>query len=179
MFPRLALLALPALAALAPVAVAQSPAPPSPDGAATLPPWIAADTAARSVRLELETTPGTPSASINGRREGGLTIVVPLGWTVTWRWRSTDTAATHSLVLVVQREKLPERGGRPAFPNAMTRMVTAGLPAGRTDETTFVAEEAGWYWLLCGVPTHALNGEWIEFRVDPAAKGAGLIVRER
>lgn len=176
---RLARLALPALVALAPAA-AQSPAGlPGTAGAQVLPAWIAADPVARTVRLELETTPGVPSAAINGRREGGMTIVVPLGWTVAWRWRSTDTTAAHSLVLMVQREKLPERGGRPAFPNAMTRMATAGLPAGRTDETTFVAEEAGWYWLLCGVPTHALNGEWIELRIDPEAREPGVNMRER
>jgi Sulfocyanin (SoxE). len=43
----------------------------------------------------------------------------------------------------------------------MTRMVTAGLPAGQGDRTTFTAEEAGWYWLLCGVPGHAIAGEYL------------------
>jgi len=54
--------------------------------------------------------------------------------------------------------------------NAMTRMVTAGLKAGQEDVTTFVADQAGWYWLLCGVPGHALKGEWVGLRVDPDAR---------
>jgi hypothetical protein len=33
----------------------------------------------------------------------------------------------------------------------MSRSVLPGLGAGKTDETTF-ADQAGWYWLLCGVP---------------------------
>lgn len=139
-------------------------------------PWVVVDSAARTVLLTLEVTApaGTPSALLNGHREGGVQIVVPLGWTVTWDWQSADSAGNHSLVLMVEREKLPSEGGQPSFTNAMTRGVTAGLPAGQADRTTFVAEEAGWYWLLCGVPGHALAGEWIGLRVDPEAKTAGL-----
>jgi hypothetical protein len=75
---------------------------------------------------------------------------------------------------MVQREKVPTEGGRPAFSNAMTRSLAEGLSQGQADQTTFVADEAGWFWILCGVPGHALKGEWIELRVDPEAKTAGL-----
>jgi hypothetical protein len=51
-------------------------------------------------------------------------------------------------------------------------MVTAGLRPGQGDRTTFTADEAGWYWLLCGVPSHALAGEYIGLRVDPDARTA-------
>jgi hypothetical protein len=80
---------------------------------------------------------------------------------------------------MIQREKLPLEGGRPSFSNAMTRTVSAGLPLGQTDQTTFEAEEAGWYWLLCGVPSHALAGEWLELRVDPEAKAARIEIKKR
>jgi uncharacterized cupredoxin-like copper-binding protein len=75
---------------------------------------------------------------------------------------------------MVEREKLPMEGGRAAFSNAMTRMVSAGLAAGQGDRTTFTAEEAGWYWLLCGVPGHAIAGEYIGVRIDPDAKTASV-----
>jgi plastocyanin len=146
--------------------------------ASTHPEWIKSDSAARQVTLSLETAvrPGSTMASINGYRNGEARVVVPVGWTVTWNWRNADSAA-HSLVVMVQREKIPLEGGRPAFSNAMTRMVTQGLESGQTDQSTFQAEEAGWYWLLCGVPSHALNGEWIELRVDPDAKKPELVVK--
>jgi uncharacterized cupredoxin-like copper-binding protein len=142
----------------------------TPASADSVPRWMSVDSAARTVRLELEVTPVAGGlAAINGHRDGDLRIVVPKGWTVQWRWRNADTVP-HSLVLMAEREKLPERGGRPALTNALSRMVATGLKPGQTDETTFVADEAGWYWLLCGVPGHALKGEWIGLQVDPDAR---------
>jgi hypothetical protein len=136
-------------------------------------PWLVADTAARTVTLTLDVTApaGLPSALIAGHRAGDVEIVVPLNWTVTWHWQSSDSTAPHSLVVMVEREKLPLQGGEPALDNAMTRLLTTGLKAGQTDVTTFTADQAGWYWLLCGVPGHALKGEWLGLRVDPDAKG--------
>ena len=157
----------------APPAVAQPPAQQD------TPPWLVADTAGRTVTIALQVTPGSDGgpALINGHHNGALQIVVPLGWTVQWDWRSTDSTAPHSLVVMAEREKLPLEGGREAFTNAMTRAVTAGLPAGQGDRTTFTADEAGWYWLLCGVPGHAIAGEYLGLRVDPEAKTAS--VKER
>ncbi len=144
-------------------------------------PWLLVDSTARVATLELEVTakPGAASALINGYRAGEARIIVPLGWTVKWNWRSADTTAGHSLVVMVQREKTPLEGGRAAFSNARTRMVTEGLSAGQPDQSTFVAEEAGWYWMLCGVPGHAINGEWLELRVDPAAGRPSIVIRKK
>jgi hypothetical protein len=80
---------------------------------------------------------------------------------------------------MVQREKIPLEGGRAAFSNAMTRSVLEGLRPGQGDQSTFVAEEAGWYWLLCGVPGHAIKGEWLELRVDPDVKLPTVVVRKK
>jgi hypothetical protein len=141
--------------------------------------WLTADSAGKTATLDLEVTrpAAAPSALLNGSRQGQARIVVPVGWTVQWSWRNSDPKSPHSLVVMVQREKLPLEGGRPAFSNAMTRMVAEGLAAGGTDQTTFLAEEAGWYWLMCGVPGHALEGEWLELRVDPEATTASVKVK--
>jgi plastocyanin len=165
-----------------------SPQPTSPPASApprAVPPstkspeWLTVDAAAKtaSITLEVHTAPNALSATLNGYRNGEARIVVPVGWTVRWSWRNGDTSS-HSLVVMVQREKIPLEGGRPAFSNAMTRMVTEGLPQGQTDQTTFEAEEAGWYWLMCGVPDHALKGEWLELRVDPAATTARVELKK-
>lgn len=140
------------------------------------PEWLVADSAARTVTLNLVVTApaGAPSALINGYREGGVQVLVPLNWTVRWHWQSSDSTAPHSLVLMQEREKLPLQGDRPALQNAMTRMATAGLTAGQTDVTSFTADQTGWYWLLCGVPGHAIKGEWIGLRVDADAGTASV-----
>ena len=136
-----------------------------------LPSWVTVDSAARTVHLTLDVTAtaGEPSARIAGIRDGGAQVVVPLGWTVAWDWRNADSTSPHSLVLMQEREKLPTEGGRPPFTNAMTKSLTAGLAAGQSDHTSFEADQTGWYWLLCGVPGHAIAGEWVGFRVDPSA----------
>lgn len=139
--------------------------------------WLTTDSAGRTATLVLEVTrpAAAPSALLNGHRNGEGRIVVPVGWTMRWNWRNSDPHSSHSLVVMVQREKLPLQGGRAAFSNAMTRMAAEGLPPGASDQTTFEAEEAGWYWLMCGVPGHALEGEWLELRVDPEAATASVV----
>jgi hypothetical protein len=182
-----ALLVLAAVAACGSAQTTPAPAPaPAPahapgqaarsDSGSDTPAWLVADSAGRTVTIALQVTPasGGGPALINGHHDGSLQIVVPLGWTVQWDWRSADSTSPHSLVVMAEREKLPLEGGREAFTNAMTRAVTAGLAAGQGDRTTFTAEEAGWYWLLCGVPGHAVAGEYLGLRVDPEAKTASV-----
>ena len=160
--------------------VAAAPAAETGDTAAS-PSWLTVDSVAKTATVTLEVTapPGAPSALINGYRAGEVRILVPLGWTVKWDYQSADSAAPHSLVVMVQREKIPLEGGRAAFSNAMTRMVLEGLRPGQSDQSTFVADEAGWYWMLCGVPGHAIKGEWLELRVDPEAKLPSLVLRKK
>lgn len=178
---RLALLFL-ALGAGAACASAQTSAPaapppstPTPLARSQSPDWLVADSAARTVTVALRVAPAPDggAALINGHRNGELRIVVPLNWTVQWDWQSADSTAPHSLVVMAEREKLPTEGGRAAFTNAMTRMLADGLQPGQGDRTTFTADQAGWYWMLCGVPGHALEGEYIVLRVDPEAATAG------
>lgn len=155
--------------ALAPGALAQASAPG----------WVTVDSTARTVTIALEVTHpgGAPSALLNGLREGAAQVVVPLGWTVAWDWRNADSTAPHSLVVMQEREKLPTEGGRPVFTNAMSKSLAAGLAAGGTDHTSFEADQVGWYWLLCGVPSHALQGEWLGLKVDADAKTPAIVVK--
>lgn len=142
--------------------------------------WLVVDSANRTATISLQVTsaPGAASALLNGYRAGEARVIVPRGWTVKWNWRNADSASPHSLAVMTQREKIPLEGGRPAFINAMTRMLTGGLPAGQTDQTTFEADEGGWFWVLCGVPEHALKGEWLELRVDPEATTARVEIKK-
>lgn len=144
-----------------------------------LPEWVSVDSANQAVHLDLTATAGSEpgTALINGHHNGDIQLVVPLGWTVRWSWRNGDSTAAHSLVVMAEREKLPLEGGRPALDNAVSRQVTQGLKAGQKDETTFTADQAGWYWILCGVPGHALKGEWISLKVDRDAKGVSVTTK--
>jgi hypothetical protein len=142
-----------------------------------LPAWIRADSSARTVMLDLTIThpSGAPSALISGEHDGSITVVVPRGWTIRWHWINQDSTAAHSLVVVAEREKLPQEGTSAVFTNAMTKNLKTGLAVGMTDDTSFEADEAGWYWMVCGVPGHAIAGEWISLKVDAAATSVGVI----
>jgi hypothetical protein len=144
-----------------------------------LPPWISVDSAGKSLTLSLRAQAGGPEgiATLNGYHHGNAQLVVPAGWTVHWQWVNADTGQNHSLVLMAEREKLPLQGGQPALDNALSRAVVKGIPPGQKDVTTFVADQPGWYWLLCGVPGHALRGEWIGLKVDARATGPGVVAK--
>jgi hypothetical protein len=168
-----ALCACSAVAQTAPPAKTSPSAAPAPAPDDPSPGWLVADTGSRTATLTLQVTRSADGTTlINGRRHGDAQVVVPLNWTVQWDWRNADSASPHSLVVMAEREKLPSEGGRPVFTNAMTRQVTAGLRLGEGDRATFTAEEAGWFWLLCGVPGHAIAGEYLGLRVDPEARTA-------
>ena len=142
-------------------AVGQAPDP-------GLPGWVAVDSASRTATLALDALPGGPDgiATLNGHHHGDLQLVVPLGWTIRWAWTNRDSTRNHSLVVMAEREKLPTEGGRPALENAMSRAVTGGLKPGQRDVTVFLTDQPGWFWMLCGVPGHAIRGEWIGLKVD-------------
>lgn len=144
---------------------------------AALPSWVTVDAPGKTVRLALDAAPLAHDTlvAINGERQGSLQVVVPLNWTVQWAWVNSDSGASHSLVVMAEREKLPLEGGRPAMDNAWSRAVTTGLKPGQKDNTTFVADQAGWFWMLCGVPGHAIAGEWIGLKVDREATTVSVV----
>ena len=97
----------------------QAPAPPP----QAQPAWLVADTAARTVTLSLDVTApaGSASALIAGHRAGEVEIVVPLNWTVTWHWQSNDSTASHSLVVMAERDMFPADVQRPS-PDVMVTL---------------------------------------------------------
>lgn len=145
-----------------------------------LPPWIAVDASGKTVLLTLEVrhAAGDTLITINGEHRGSVQVVVPLNWTVQWVWVNGDSSGAHSLVVMAEREKLPLEGGRPALDDAWSRAVTTGLKPGQKDNTTFIADLAGWYWMLCGVPGHAIAGEWIGLKVDREAINPSVVSKD-
>jgi len=131
---------------------------------AQLPGWVRSDTLARTVTLDLVAAHGTLSGALAGK----LQVVVPKDWTMKLEWRNDDSTA-HSFIVQREREKLPELAGEPAFQYAYSRSAVLGMAPGKSDRTQFVVDQAGWYWILCGVPGHAIAGEYISLRVDPTA----------
>ena len=133
--------------------------------------FLSYDSGARTVALKLFSAHGSNNGGLNfnGGSSGSVTITVPVGWTVTWAFKNED-AIPHSAIVLVNKMPFPAQPLDPAIPRAYTNDVTAGLPTGRTDQTTFKASPAGQYLIACGVPGHAPSGMWIHLDVSADAK---------
>jgi sulfocyanin len=133
--------------------------------------FMSYDPAAKTVSLKLFAAHGSVNGGMNfnGASNGGSTITVPVGWSVSWNFTNED-AIPHSAIVLVNKMPLPAQPQDPAIPRAYTNDVTAGLPTNGTDQTTFKASSAGQYVIACGVPGHAPSGMWIRFDVSADAK---------
>lgn len=150
---------------------ATSPAPKAASTNVPLNEFLSYDPAAKSVALNLFAAHGPTNGGMNfnGGSNGGVTITVPVGWTVAWAFKNED-AIPHSAIVLPNKMPFPAQPQVPAIPRAYTNDVTGGLPTGGTDQTTFKASPAGQYLIVCGVPGHAPSGMWIHFDVSADAK---------
>ena len=133
--------------------------------------FLSYDSGAKSVALKLFAAHGSINGGMNfnGGSNGSVTITIPAGWTVTWAFKNED-AIPHSAIVLLNKMPFPAQPQDPAIPRAYTNDVTAGLPTGGTDQTTFKASPAGQYVIACGVPGHAPSGMWIHLDVSADAK---------
>jgi sulfocyanin len=156
-------------AATAPASTAASAA--ASDSSVKVNEFLSYDPAAKTVSLKLFAAHGSVNGGMNfnGASNGGSTITVPVGWTVSWSFKNED-AIPHSAIVLANKMPFPAQPQEPAIPRAYTSDVTAGLPTNGTDQTTFKASPAGEYVIACGVPGHAPSGMWIHFNVSADAK---------
>jgi sulfocyanin len=156
--------------AAAPAAASTAPAAAS-DSSVKVNEFLSYDPAAKTVALKLFAAHGSVNGGMNfnGASNGGSTITVPVGWSVSWKFTNED-AIPHSAIVLVNKMPFPAQPQEPAIPRAYTNDVTAGLPTNGTDQTTFKASPAGQYVIACGVPGHAPSGMWIHFDVSADAK---------
>jgi sulfocyanin len=156
--------------AAAPAATSAAPSAAS-DSSVKVNEFLSYDPAAKTVALKLFAAHGSVNGGMNfnGASNGGSTITVPVGWSVSWKFKNED-AIPHSAIVLVNKMPFPAQPQEPAIPRAYTNDVTAGLPTNGTDQTTFKASPAGQYVIACGVPGHAPSGMWIHFDVSADAK---------
>ena len=131
------------------------------------PAWLAADSAKRTVTFNLIAGHGTVNSGLNfnGFKAGGLTLTVPVGWTVVVKFVNTDPNLPHSATVIPDVKTPPLGAVAPAFPQGFTRALAEGMPDGERDEFTFVAGKAGAYQFFCAVPGHGAGGMWIRLHV--------------
>ena len=156
----------------APAAEAPAPAAPAPAGAAD---WIRIDSAANTVTLDIVAgKDGTNNNwNFNGFANGGYTVTVPQGATVTINFSNNDANMGHSIG-VAEKPAGPWPATMPATPvftggvSSNPTSMTESTMNGETETVTFTANRAGEFALVCYVPGHATAGMWINFTVGGA-----------
>ena len=142
------------------------------------PTWLTFDSAAKTVRFQLIAglTGLNGALNFNGFRDGGLTLVVPVGWMTEVAFRNHDGMLPHSAEVIAQQTPLPTQSVDPAIARAFTFQLSAGLPSEATDVMRFAAQPAGEYLIFCGVPGHGAAGMWIRLGVSATAKTPALLL---
>jgi len=139
--------------------------------AAPPPKWMQVD--AKNETVQLDISMGEPSTAggfnFNGYANGSMTVTVPVGWTVKVKADDVDQYLSHSLEIVDAQDKPPVQALEPAFPKAETPDVKTGIKPSQKASFTFKADKPGEYWMMCGVPGHALGGMWDKLIVSESA----------
>ena len=134
--------------------------------------WLSFDPAAKTARFELIAglTGLNGALNFNGFRDGGLTLVMPVGWTTEIAFKNHDGMLPHSAEVISPQTPLPVQPVSPAIPRAFTLDLAKGLPPEGTDVIRFTAQPAGEYLIFCGVPGHGASGMWIRLQVSATAQ---------
>jgi hypothetical protein len=141
------------------------------------PAWLSVDVPAKAVRFQLIAglTGVNGALNFNGFRDGGLTLVVPVGWRTEIDFRNHDGMLPHSAEIIAPETPLPTQPAAPAIPRAFTLRLAEGLVSEATDTLRFTAQPEGEYLIVCGVPGHGAAGMWIRFRVSAATEAPALV----
>lgn len=133
--------------------------------------WLSVDAAAKTARFHLIAgLTGTNGAlNFDGFTDGGLTLVIPTGWAVEMDFVNHDGMLPHSATVVAATLPIAAAPQGAAIPRAYTVRLSEGLPPLGKDTMRFTAAPAGDYFIVCGVPGHAMAGMWIRLRISDSA----------
>lgn len=142
------------------------------------PTWLSFDSGAKTARFQLIAglTGLNGALNFNGFRDGGLTVVIPAGWTAEIAFKNHDGMLPHSAEVISPQTPLPAQPVSPAIPRAFTLKLSTGIPPEGTDVMRFAAQPAGEYLIFCGVPGHGAAGMWIRLRVSETAHAPTLLL---
>ncbi|WP_448206700.1 sulfocyanin-like copper-binding protein [Azospirillum sp. sgz302134] len=146
------------------------------------PSWITANPDRKQVRMDVVAgwNPNNGALNFNGYYKGGMTVVVPVGWTVSIKFTNHDGMLPHSLLVTkaYAPNEMPDVAGvnQVAIPRAYTNSPEQGLPPNGGDTLDFKTSTAGDFDFICGVAAHATGGMWTKFRVDDQATEPYMII---
>lgn len=142
----------------------------------SMPDWYHYDEATNSVTLDIVAgqTSDNNYWNFNGYTHGDVTVVVPVGASVTIDFSNKDPNMAHSIGVASFTDSPPAMvPPNPVFDGAISSNPTDQMNATKTDTSetvSFTASTAGDYSLTCFVPGHAVAGMWIHFAVSDSGE---------
>jgi sulfocyanin len=114
--------------------------------------------------------------NFNGATEGAHMVSVPVGWRVE-AVVENRADLPHSAVVLTSTATLPTAPTIPAFSGAHTTDAASGAGAMTSRTLAFIADRAGSYQIVCGVPYHSQAGMWMGLVVSDTATVPAYTVR--
>jgi Sulfocyanin (SoxE) domain len=154
-----------------------------------VPSWIKNNPSAKSVTVELaadwnehlrfaEVPSRTEISDFNGYWGGGMTIIVPTGWSVRVELSNRSKSIRHSLMLTkpYSQSEIPLKlTEQDAVWGAYTTPLE-GIRPGEMVQLNFVAQEPGSYVLACARYVHFIEGHWIGLDIKDGLDQAAAVV---
>ncbi len=136
------------------------------------PSWLKADSVTKTAEFTLVAglTGMNGGMNFDGAKDGGLTLTVPVGWTILLHVTNMDQTLPHSVEVIRDSQPLPVGPVPAAFPHAETSGLAQGLSTDQKQNVWFLADHAGKYLLFCAVPGHGAAGMWIRLTVSAEAR---------
>ncbi len=141
-------------------------------------PFVVNQPAAKTAVINLIAGDGSANGGMNfnGGFKGDKTYVIPFGWKVIVKFRDEGVLA-HSAIVIPRLAKLPVviSPSQAAFPGAFVKNLNQGWSKSQGVYTfSFTANKAGDFYIACGVPGHALAGQYIDLVISKSAKAASF-----
>jgi len=136
--------------------------------------YVASNAVSKTATIMVDANQGTVNGGLNfnGAAKATKSFTIPAGWNVVMKFKNMG-AIPHSAVVVkgtTPPATVTEKSA--AFPGASTKMPMQGMGMNAAESVKFKATTAGSYLIICGVPGHALGGQYLGLKVVAGAKTA-------
>ncbi|WP_425145699.1 sulfocyanin-like copper-binding protein [Deinococcus sp.] len=136
--------------------------------------YVTSDSASKTATIVVDANQGAAGGGLNfnGAVKGAKSFSIPAGWNVVMKFKNLGQLAHSAAVVKGSTPPASVTEKDAAFPGAYTKMLMQGLGANAEETVKFKASAAGSYLIVCGVPGHALGGQYLGLKVVPGAKAA-------
>ena len=136
--------------------------------------YVSNNASTKTATITVDAAQGSAGGGLNfnGVVQGAKTFTVPAGWNVVMKFKNLGNFGHSAIVVKGSKPPMSVTEKNAAFPGAYTKMVVQGLGMNMADTAKFKATTAGTYLIVCGVPGHALGGQYLGLKVVAGAKAA-------